>query len=105
MASKESHADVDNNEAVINSKSSDLGHDDNNQEEPMVVDEVNGIVSFEEILLLRLTFELNRSTKDKRTQYYLDRLEEIVPEIDDYRKITFALANMDEPDLPFIDPK
>lgn len=71
----------------------------------MEVDDVSGDVSFEEILLLRLAFELNRSTKEKRSQYYLDRLEEIVPEYDDYRKITFALANMEEPNLPIVDPK
>ena len=64
-----------------------------------------GPVTFEEILLLRLTFELNRSTKDQRSLFYLDRIEEIIPEYDDYRKITFALANMEEPDLPQIDPK
>ena len=39
-----------------------------------------GPVTFEEMLLLRLAFELNRSTRDRRTQYYLDRLDEIVPE-------------------------
>ena len=103
MVSKDSHIDKDNDEVTF--RPSGLVDDDNNQEEPMEVDEVTGTVTFEEILLLRLTFELNRSTKEKRTQYYLDRLEEIVPEIDDYRKITFALASMDEPDLPFIDPK
>lgn len=64
-----------------------------------------GPVTFEEMLLLRLAFELNRSTRDRRTQYYLDRLDEIVPEYEDYRKICFALASMDEPNLPFIDPK
>jgi len=76
------------------------------KEENMEVDEqVLGPISFEEILLLRLAFELNKSTAFKRSQFYLDRLEEIVPEFDDYRKITFALANMAESDLPFINPK
>ena len=71
----------------------------------MEIDEDLSNVTFEEILLLRLAFELNKSTKEKRSQYYLDRLEEIVPEYDDYRKITFALADMEEDNLPFIDPK
>ena len=34
-----------------------------------------GTVTFEEVLLLRLAFELNRSTKDKRSQEYLEKLE------------------------------
>ena len=63
-------------------------------------DTSKGPVTFEETLLLRLTFELNRSTKDKRSQKYLDLIDEIVPEFDDFRKITFALVNMEEPDLP-----
>ena len=79
--------------------------EDEQGEQPMEIDEGLSNVTFEEILLLRLAFELNKSTKDKRSQYYLDRLEEIVPEYDDYRKITFALAEMEEDNLPFIDPK
>lgn len=72
----------------------------------MELDEVPpGPVTFEEVLLLRLAFELNKSTAFKRSQFYLDRLEEIVPEFEDYRKITLALARMDEPNLPVIDPK
>ena len=72
----------------------------------MDVDEVpESPITFEEILLLRLAFELNRSTKDRRSQYYIERLEEIMPEFEDYRKITWALASMPEKDLPVIDPR
>ena len=76
------------------------------KEEPMEVDHVSPsseVVTFEEILLLRLTFEMNESTKYMRSQAYLDRLEEIIPEFDDFRKITYAIADMAEPDLPLID--
>ena len=63
-------------------------------------------VSFEELLLMRLTFELTASGGGKmRSQYFLDKLEEIIPEFDDYKKITHALINMNEPDLPVIDHK
>ena len=61
-------------------------------------------ITFEEVLLLRMAFELNRSTSNLRTQYYLDALERILPEFREYRAITFAICHMDEPDLPQIDP-
>lgn len=64
-----------------------------------------GDINFEEVLLLRLTYEINRSTRNQRSQAYLDKLQEIVPEYEDYRKITFALANMEEACLPVVDPK
>ena len=66
---------------------------------------VTGPVTFEEVLLLRLTFELNRSNKSLRSPYYLERLLDIVPEFDDYRKITLAIVDMDEENLPEIDYK
>lgn len=43
--------------------------------------------------------------KEKRTQKYLDHLEDMVPEFEDYRKIWYAIANMSEQNLPIIDPK
>ena len=43
-----------------------------------------GSITFEEVLLLRLAFELNRNTSNQRSQYYLDRLEHILPEFREY---------------------
>ena len=63
-----------------------------------------GPVTFEEVLLLRLAFELNRSTSRMRTATYLDRLEEIIPEFEEFRQITLALAEMPEQCLPDVDP-
>ena len=54
-----------------------------------------GLITFEEVLLLRLTFELNRSNKSHRSPTYLESLSDLVPEFDDYRRITLALINMD----------
>ena len=60
-------------------------------------------VTFEELLILRLTFEINQSTREMRLEEYLDRLNEIVPEYEAYRQILYALAAMPEPDLPHVD--
>ena len=48
---------------------------------------------------------MNRGTQLQRTPCYVDRLAEIIPEFDEYRQILFALAKMDEINLPVIDPK
>lgn len=75
------------------------------EDQGMDVDESEqGPITFEEVLLLRMAFELNKSTSSLRTQYYLDALERILPEFREYRAITLALCHMDEPDLPQIDP-
>ena len=57
------------------------------RENEMDVDEevsALGSITFEEVLLLRLAFELNRNTSNQRSQYYLDRLEHILPEFREY---------------------
>ena len=69
----------------------------------MVDEEALGLPTFEEVLLLRLAFELNRNTADQRSQYYLDRLEFILPEFREYQMITMALCKMPEQNLPRID--
>jgi hypothetical protein len=46
------------------------------------------------LLLLRLTFEINRNTHDQRTVEYLDLLDEITPDFELYKAVFDALVEM-----------
>jgi len=50
--------------------------------------------------MLRLTYEINTQTKDKRVPEYLEVLDDIVPDFEDYKAILNTLACMPEPNLP-----
>ena len=66
------------------------------------MDEEKDSVSFEEVLLLRLIFEITDAIRQTRSQAFVERLDEIVPEFDEYRRIIMAILALKEDNLPKI---
>lgn len=57
-------------------------------------------ISFEEVLMLRLVFEITEAMKGTRSEEFMEYIESIVPEFDEYRRIILAVINLEEHNLP-----
>lgn len=57
-------------------------------------------ISFEEVLMLRLVFEIAEAMRQTRSQEFTDYLESIVPDFEDYRRIIHAVIAIKERNLP-----
>lgn len=57
-------------------------------------------ITFEEVLLLRLVFEMTDAMKQNRSSEYTYFLTSIVPEFEEYRIILNAIMNLPEENLP-----
>lgn len=57
------------------------------QEEPA---KIHQEISFEEVLMLRLVFEIAEAMRQARSIEFIDYLESIVPDFEDYRRIILA---------------
>lgn len=57
-------------------------------------------ITFEEVLLLRLAFEMTDAMKHTRSSEYTNFLTSIVPEFEEYRLILNAIMNLPEENLP-----
>lgn len=78
-----------------------FGKENTKPKQPENVDmEPEEEVSFEEVLLMRLVFELNDAIKGTRSPEFTDFLDSIIPAFDEYRKIILAVINLKEHDLP-----
>lgn len=50
--------------------------------------------------MLRLVFEIAEAMRQTRSQEFIDYLESIVPDFEDYRRIILAAIELDEKNLP-----
>ena len=57
-------------------------------------EEVMDEISFEELMLLRLTYEINKSTRHHRTIEYNEQLDELTPEFEFYKAVFDALLQL-----------
>lgn len=65
--------------------------------------EVSDPINFDEVLLLRLTVEICRSTRGMRTAEFMDALDDLIPDTDDFKAILQAILHMPEENLPKLD--
>jgi len=57
-------------------------------------------ITFEEVLMLRLVFEISEAIKSTRSTDYSEFLESIVPEFEEYRRMVMAIVTLKEENLP-----
>lgn len=50
-------------------------------------------MTYEELLMLRLTYEVALGTRDQHLVEYLDHLQEITPDFETYKRIWLRLAD------------
>ena len=61
---------------------------------------VTGCITFEEMYFTRLTYEVTQDSSSLRLPEYLDKSVDILPEIDQYKAILYAIADMPEQNVP-----
>ena len=59
-------------------------------------------ITFEELYFTRLTYEITQDSSSRRLPEYVDRMFDILPEIDRYKTILYAIAEMPEKGHPVV---